>query len=97
MKNVFTKHPHSIGETYLQHMKFAAIFGFNMLIGGGACLIHAIFPFLFQKTGSDYLLKMVSFFIDRMPETETRIIHLAHRIEKKIGPVEAKEKTWKIR
>ena len=67
MKNIFTKHPTSVGETYLQHMKFAAQFGFNMVIGGIACLIHAIFPFVFEKTGSNYLLKMTENFF-QMPE-----------------------------
>ncbi len=84
MKNIFTEHPHSINETYLQHMKFAAIFGFNMLIGGCACLIHAIFPFLFPKTGSDYLLKMTFFFIERAPQSEARIVELSQVIEKKL-------------
>ena len=30
MKNLFTKHPHAIGETYFQHLKFAFIFGKNI-------------------------------------------------------------------
>jgi len=50
--NIFTAHPHRIGETYLQHMRFALKFGSKMILGGCACLIHAIFPFLFQTTGS---------------------------------------------
>lgn len=49
MKKFFTQHPFSVGETYLQHFKYALLFGVSMLMGGLACIIHAIFPFLFQK------------------------------------------------
>lgn len=83
MKNIFTEHPNSLGETYWQHMKFAFLFGFYFLVGGTACLIHAIFPFLFQKTGSHYLLKMMHFYIERMPQAEPRVIDLSQAIEKK--------------
>lgn len=83
MKNIFTEHPHSIGETYFQHLKFAFIFGGNMVIGGLACIIHAIFPFLFQKTGSNYLIRMTYHFIDRTPQLETRFTALSECIEKK--------------
>lgn len=83
MKNIFTEHPHSIGETYLQHMKFASQFGGNMLLGGLACFAHAIFPFLFQNTGSNILLKMTHNFVERMPSTEKRIVRLAELIGRK--------------
>jgi hypothetical protein len=83
MRNIFTVHPRSIGETYLQHLKFALIFGIKMLIGGIACIIHAVFPFLFQHTGSNILIKMVYFFVERMPKVEERILLLAQIIEKK--------------
>lgn len=85
MKNIFTEHPSSLGESYLQHMKFALIFGFQMIVGGLACIIHAIFPFLFQKTGSNFLLKMTYFFIERNSQTEPRIVKLSQIIEKKLA------------
>jgi hypothetical protein len=83
MKNIFTKHPHSIGETYFQHLKFALSFGWNMVLGGSACIIHAIFPFFFQNTGSDKLFNLTKFFIERMPPTEERIQTFISLIEKK--------------
>src|SRR5689334_3287021 len=83
MKNIFTEHPHSVGESYFQHMKFASYFGFNMMLGGLACLTHAIFPFIFQKTGSNVLIKMTHDFIERMPEVESRVLKLSQVIEKK--------------
>ena len=83
MKNIFTEHPHSIGESYFQHLKFAFTFGWKMVMGGSACMIHAIFPFLFQKTGSDILFHLTHFFIERMPANEEKIKNLSLLIEKK--------------
>jgi hypothetical protein len=63
--NIFTKHPHSVGETYLQHMKFACKFGSQLIGGGIACVIHAIFPFFFQNTGSQITIKLAKKFENR--------------------------------
>lgn len=49
---LFTDHPASVGETYGQHLHHAGYFGIRMMFAGFACLIHAILPFLFVKTGS---------------------------------------------
>ena len=48
----FTEHPASVGETYGEHLVMASGFGVRMVIGGLACILHGIFPFLFVKTGS---------------------------------------------
>ena len=48
----FTAHLDDVEETYLQHMAHALGFAASMVLGGLACLIHAIFPFLFVRTGS---------------------------------------------
>jgi putative acetyltransferase len=48
----FTKHPASVGETYLQHLRQAAGFSMRMIFGGFAVLVHAVLPFLFARTGS---------------------------------------------
>jgi hypothetical protein len=50
--NLFTEHPRSVGETYLEHLSSAGGFGVRMTLGGVACLVHAILPFLFTGTGS---------------------------------------------
>ncbi len=52
MANPFTSHPASVGETYVQHLRFAARFGARMLLGGAAATVHAVFPFLFVTTAS---------------------------------------------
>jgi Family of unknown function (DUF6356) len=48
----FTGHPASVGETYTEHMGHAACFGLRMIGAGIACLVHALLPFLFVRTGS---------------------------------------------
>lgn len=83
MANFFTKHPHSVGETYFEHLCFASGFGFSMMWGGIACLLHAIFPFIFQKTGSNMLLKMAHNYVERMPCVDEKVNALSATIEKK--------------
>jgi hypothetical protein len=48
----FTEHPASVGESYAEHFAMSWGFGFAMLRGGLACLVHGIFPFLCTSTGS---------------------------------------------
>ena len=48
----FTQHPHEVGETYGEHFAVATGFGFAMLRGGLACLVHAVLPFACTSTGS---------------------------------------------
>jgi hypothetical protein len=52
VKNPFTAHPNSVGEGYLEHGLFACRYGMKMTAGGLAALLHGVFPFLFQTTGS---------------------------------------------
>jgi hypothetical protein len=55
LAQLFTRHPASVGETYLQHLRAAATFGLGMLAGGLACVVHAVLPFLFERTASRYI------------------------------------------
>ncbi len=52
LRRLFTEHPASVDETYMEHMGVATSFGLHMVLAGLACLVHALFPFLFVKTGS---------------------------------------------
>jgi hypothetical protein len=52
LARLFTRHPASVGETYLQHFRSAATFAIRMLAGGLACMVHALLPFLFERTAS---------------------------------------------
>lgn len=49
---LFTDHPRSVGETYLEHMESALSFGVRLIAAGLACVVHAMLPFLFVRTGS---------------------------------------------
>ena len=59
-KQWFTAHPQSVGETYGEHMRFAAWFAFRLAQASGAALIHALIPSLFEKTASRILLDLTS-------------------------------------
>ncbi len=52
LKRAFTDHPSSVDETYGQHFCVAGWYGTRMVGAGLACLVHAVFPFLFVGTGS---------------------------------------------
>ncbi len=49
---LFTEHPASVGESYGEHLAMASGFGLRMILGGCACLVHGLLPFLFVRTGS---------------------------------------------
>ena len=56
--NYFTAHLSNIGESYGQHFLHASYY-FVMLLTAAICaLIHAILPFLFEKTSSQIILKL---------------------------------------
>ena len=54
----FTQHPREVGETYGQHFLVATGFGLAMLVGGLACLVHAVLPFLCTRTGSGTIRRL---------------------------------------
>jgi hypothetical protein len=52
MRNFFTDHPASVGETYWQHLGVALSFAGSLFAAAFAALVHAIFPAWFEKTAS---------------------------------------------
>jgi len=50
---LFTRHPASVGESYLSHLGHAMVFALRIFGAGAACLLHAFFPFWCVTTGSD--------------------------------------------
>ena len=52
-KKLFTDHPNEMGESYIEHLICASMYGVRMVFAGFAAIIHSIFPFLFQTTASD--------------------------------------------
>jgi len=55
LRRVFLDHPSSVNETYFEHLRMASVFGLRMLAGGLACMVHALLPCSFQRTGSDQI------------------------------------------
>jgi hypothetical protein len=51
-ENPLTRHLEEVGESYGEHLVKAGAFGFSMIGCGLACLVHAVFPFWFERTGS---------------------------------------------
>ncbi len=80
---LFTEHPRTVGETYTEHFFMASSFGVPMILAGFACLLHGIFPFLFEKTGSN----LVKTLYDRM---------VTNRIKSKNGQATEHELEWCI-
>ncbi|MFK7751483.1 MAG: DUF6356 family protein [Sedimentitalea sp.] len=55
---LFTAHPASVNESYGQHLRFAAAFSGLLMLAALAALVHALLPFLFQKTASRIIKKI---------------------------------------
>lgn len=85
MKNIFTDHPHSVGESYFVHFKYALCMFMYTLAASLACLIHAIFPFLFQTTGSRILIKVMHKLIERRTTIDGKLAELMSVMESKRG------------
>ena len=58
IRRLFTDHPAAVGESYARHFGVASRFGLTMIAGGAACLVHAVFPALFQTTGSGTVTRL---------------------------------------
>jgi hypothetical protein len=69
IKNLFTEHPATVGETYSQHCGHALGFGWRMVLAGFACMVHALVPALFVRTGSE----TVTTLYDRMVVNRQRL------------------------
>jgi hypothetical protein len=55
---LFTDHPASVNETFLQHMHFALSFSFWLGVASMAALVHAIVPALCETTASRILKRL---------------------------------------
>jgi hypothetical protein len=65
----FVDHPASVGETYLEHMGVASSFGGRMVLGGLACLVHALLPFACERTAS----RQIALLHERMVVNRVRV------------------------
>jgi hypothetical protein len=70
----FLAHPQSVGEAYPEHFGVAFRVGFVMIAGGLACLIHALVPRLFERTGGGTIKRLYAEIVARQPGSE-RLAH----------------------
>lgn len=68
MNNIFTKHPHKVGESYFKHFFKACGFGFKLLFISFRVFVHAVFPFLFEYSTSDKINKLNNMLQQRKKE-----------------------------
>jgi len=64
--NPFTRHPVEMGESYGEHFAKASLFGLAMIGGGIACIVHGVFPFLFERTGSETVRRLNGTLVKRV-------------------------------
>jgi len=57
-RRLFLQHPHSVGESYLEHQRHALGFAFSLLLAALACFIHAMIPALCVRTGSTAITRL---------------------------------------
>ncbi|MDE1172588.1 MAG: DUF6356 family protein [Parvibaculaceae bacterium] len=58
VKRLFTDHPESVGESWVRHFGVAFRFGLVFTGTGLACMVHALLPFLFVRTGSETVIRL---------------------------------------
>ena len=69
LRALFCDHPASVDETYTEHMAAAGGFALRLFVAGIVCSVHALLPFLFEKTAS----AMVQGLHDRMVANRRRL------------------------
>lgn len=69
LRALFVDHPESVGESYGEHFMVALGFGATMVVAGLACIVHALVPGLFVKTGSAAVTQLY----DRMVAHRRRV------------------------
>ena len=58
MKNIFTEHPNSAGQSYSEHMFFALTIAVTCAVIVVMATIHSVLPFMFKNTGSTLLQQL---------------------------------------
>ena len=67
IKKLFTEHPNSIGETYLEHMAQAVRVAGNCQLAVWTQLLHALFPFIKPPLNTD-VCSMVNYLHAKIPD-----------------------------
>ena len=75
LKRLFTEHPDSVGESYLEHMGVALSFAGPLLTAGLAALVHAILPFLCVTTASGTVKRLHARMVNRGSQPSAQSAH----------------------
>lgn len=65
ISRVFLDHPRKVDETYFEHFLFAMKFAGLLLLAGGAALVHALIPALFEKTAGNIIIALNAKIVNR--------------------------------
>ena len=72
---LFTDHPNSVDENYFEHMFTAASFGITMVFFGLLCFIHAVLPFLFEKSASKAIDRLYVRMVSHRNKKNPPVVH----------------------
>jgi hypothetical protein len=76
-KRLFHDHPASLGESYGEHFRAAFGFGVAMIVGGIACIVHALVPSAFQTTGSGTVKRLYELMVAKRAAKREANIEMA--------------------
>ena len=71
LRRLFTAHPASVGETYVEHMRVALSFAAPLAAAAGAAFVHAFLPFLCETTASRTVRQLHARITARRPGAAT--------------------------
>lgn len=58
MKQHFTEHPASVGESYTEHFRVATHFARRLAKAAGAAAVHAVVPSMCKTTASECIREL---------------------------------------
>lgn len=58
LRQHFTEHPSSVGESYTEHFRVAAHFSMRLAQAAGAAAIHAVVPSMCKTTASECIREL---------------------------------------
>lgn len=68
LKQLFTDHPESVGESYFEHMGVALSFAGPLAFAALGALVHAFLPFLCVTTASKTVKRLYARMTNRTPK-----------------------------
>lgn len=79
LARLFTSHPAAVGESYGKHFLVATVYAFR-LIGAGLCaFVHAVLPFLFERTASSVVKEIYGDLVRRGATSPILVRHTEHQ------------------